>query len=119
MAPGGSHRGGAPPARTSARRKRVAARAYPTERQRSPAMTPGSKVQCSSCTSWLVASAGSGARRRSAGPGLPGDRFAPGDLIERLAVVGGEEPHKRAPHAERQDQPDDKEGGEQAAVLLE
>src|SRR5688500_14069749 len=89
-------------------------------------MTPGSKVQCSaidcgSCTWRLVPSgrgAGGGAGT-SAGAGLLGELLAPGDLIKRLAVVGGEEAHEGAPHAEGEDEADDEEGGEEAAVLLE
>src|SRR5688500_13088272 len=130
MAPGGSHRGGGPPARTRARRKRVAASAYPTERQRSPAMTPGSKAQWSSITvtapagdeplpCGLVAASGGGGAGGGAGAGLLGDALAPGDLVERLTGVGGEEAHEGAPHTEGEDEADDKEGGEEAAVLLE
>src|SRR5688500_8481901 len=88
-------------------------------------MTPGSKVQCSasvsgSSTRSLMPSACGGAGSGSGGAaGLLRDLFAPGDLIERLTVVGGEEAHEGAPHADRQDQPDHEEGGEEAAVLLE
>src|SRR6266508_6082952 len=77
-------------------------------------MTPGSKDQ--GITSGELSA---GLRRFGGGAGLLGDFFAPGDLVEGLAVVGGEEAHEGAPHAESKDQAGDEEGAEDTAILLE